>query len=143
MNFRGKDANMNKSVIGTLDTSAQIDTIKTMGVSKKISSDTSVATMKQEDLPQINGVFSEPDNVKNEIKMQQTKTEIHVQPTCVKRGRGRPRGRAQPRGGRGGGRPRGRPPGSSVKNTTSSAPTTPIKTNSGSIYYSMIFVSNV
>lgn len=91
MNFKGKDANMNKSVIGTIDTSAQIDTIKTMGVSKKISSDTSVATMKTEDLPQINGVFSEPDNVKNEIKMQQTKNDNLVQPASVKRGRGRPR----------------------------------------------------
>ena len=128
MNFKGKDANMNKSVSGTIDTSAQIDTIKTMGVSKKISSDTSVATMKTEDLPQINGVFSEPDNVKNEIKMQQTKNDNLVQPASVKRGRGRPRGRAQPRGGtRGAGRPRGRPPG--VKNATSSAPTTPTKSS--------------
>ena len=113
----GKDAKMNKGVVSPKDTSAQIDLIKTMGVSKKISSDTSVVTMKESDLPQINGVSSDE-------KMQQKAAE---QP--VKRGRGRPRGtargQAQPRGR---GRPRGRPPGS-VKNATppNSVPTTPTK----------------
>ena len=114
----GKDAKMNKGVVSPKDTSAQIDLIKTMGVSKKISSDTSVVTMKESDLPQINGVSSDE-------KMQQKATE---QP--VKRGRGRPRGtargQAQPRGR---GRPRGRPPGS-VKNQATppnSVPTTPTK----------------
>ena len=113
----GKDAKMNKGVVSPKDTSAQIDLIKTMGVSKKISSDTSVVTMKESDLPQINGVSSDE-------KMQQKANE---QP--VKRGRGRPRGtargQAQPRGR---GRPRGRPPGS-VKNATppNSVPTTPTK----------------
>ena len=108
---------MNKGVVSPKDTSAQIDLIKTMGVSKKISSDTSVVTMKESDLPQINGVSSDE-------KMQQKAAE---QP--VKRGRGRPRGtargQAQPRGR---GRPRGRPPGS-VKNATppNSVPTTPTK----------------
>ena len=114
----GKDAKMNKGVVSPKDTSAQIDLIKTMGVSKKISSDTSVVTMKESDLPQINGVSSDE-------KMQQKAAE---QP--VKRGRGRPRGpargQAQPRGR---GRPRGRPPGS-VKNQATppnSVPTTPTK----------------
>ena len=66
---------MNKGVVSPKDTSAQIDLIKTMGVSKKISSDASVVTMKESDLPQINGVSSD------EKMQQKTASE---QPTMGK-----------------------------------------------------------